>query len=165
MKITSKFGFVFLIFVILSFFAVALQAKTVTGGVVIVNADIAFEELHKGQATRDGRLFSKSIRVLENEQQYKDALASYQKEVSAKVDFSQGKVLLLDLGQRNTGGYTVAITGLEDRKDYVVVKVGITHPGSNCMLTQSLTNPFQFSYIATRKKLLIVENVIYHECN
>ena len=140
------------------------NAAIVSGQLIIHDTKIAFEELHKGLFIADGQLSSKTIKVINSDADYKKILANYSKDSAKIVDFTSGKILLLDIGQRNTGGFSVAVSAVEEHEKHVVVKVVITNPSPSCMLFQAFTNPFQFTYITTHKKLLIVEEMEYHNC-
>ncbi len=150
--------------VILFLLANVSNAAVVSGQLIIHDTKLGFEELHKGLFIVDGRLSSKTIKVINSEVDYKKILATYTRDPAKAVDFEKGRVLLLDVGQRNTGGFSVAVSAVEEHEKHVVVKVVITNPSPSCMLFQALTNPFQFSYIATHKNLLIVEELQYHNC-
>jgi hypothetical protein len=58
------------------------------------------------------------------------------------VDFNQEAVLVVYMGEQNTGGYSVTITSvkLEGGKLLVTVKQGRPSPSS--MVTQALTQPY-----------------------
>jgi len=140
------------------------NAAVVSGQLIIHDTKLAFDELHKGLFIVDGRSSSKTIKVINSEADYKKILATYTRDPAKAVDFEKGNVLLLDVGQRNTGGFSVAVSSVEEHEKYVVVKVAIINPAPGCMLFQAFTNPFQFTYIATHKNLLIVEEMQYHNC-
>lgn len=57
------------------------------------------------------------------------------------VDLSRNMVVLLALGQRNTGGYTVRFDSLTSEGSGAVVHYTVTSPGPGCMTTQMITSP------------------------
>jgi hypothetical protein len=66
------------------------------------------------------------------------------------VDFSTEIVVLIDLGGRPTGGYSVDVvrataTGQNLKIDWVE-----TRPGANCVVTTALTRPFVFAAVSRR---------------
>jgi len=58
------------------------------------------------------------------------------------VDFDREMVVGVFLGARNTGGYAVEITGVEEAAGKVVVHYTETTPGRDTMLAQVITSPF-----------------------
>lgn len=60
-----------------------------------------------------------------------------------KVDFSRQMVVLLALGQRPTGGYSLKFDGTSSSGIGVVVSYTITVPGPGCMTAQVLSSPVE----------------------
>jgi hypothetical protein len=58
------------------------------------------------------------------------------------IDFSREMVLFVSLGEKSTGGYTVAITEIIDRGDHWEVVVVTTEPGPDDFVTQGFTQPY-----------------------
>jgi hypothetical protein len=57
------------------------------------------------------------------------------------VDFTQKMVVLVALGQRNTGGFSIQFDSLTVASGIARVRYTVTSPGNSCMTTQSLTSP------------------------
>lgn len=57
------------------------------------------------------------------------------------VDLSHNMVVLLALGQRRTGGYTVRFDSITREGTGAVVHYTVTSPGPGCMTTQMITSP------------------------
>ncbi len=57
------------------------------------------------------------------------------------VDFNSHSVILVALGQRRTGGYSVSIDHVNRSGDGAVVTYTATSPGQGCMTTQMITSP------------------------
>jgi hypothetical protein len=60
-----------------------------------------------------------------------------------KIDFSKEYVIGVFAGQKSTGGNLIAVTSVTDAGNARTVAVTLTSPGTGCMVTQSLTNPYQ----------------------
>ena len=60
-----------------------------------------------------------------------------------KVDFSKEYVIGIFSGQKSTGGNSIAVASVTDAGDVRTVAVTLTKPGAGCIVTQSLTNPYQ----------------------
>jgi hypothetical protein len=59
-----------------------------------------------------------------------------------QVDFNTNVVAAIFAGEVPTGGYSIAVAAVEDATKRIV-KVNITKPGQNCVLTQSTNAPYQ----------------------
>ena len=59
-----------------------------------------------------------------------------------EVDFGKQMVIGVFLGSRNTGGYAVEITAVEQQGDAIVVRYTETKPGPGMLLAQVITSPF-----------------------
>lgn len=59
------------------------------------------------------------------------------------IDFMTYDVIAVFAGEQPTGGYTAAVTGVEDTEDERIVHITITAPGEGCMTTQAITSPYQ----------------------
>jgi hypothetical protein len=58
------------------------------------------------------------------------------------IDFTKNNVAAVFAGQKMTGGYAIVVSKIMDVQDRLVT-VTLTKPGSNCILTQSTTAPYQ----------------------
>ncbi|MGI8510699.1 MAG: protease complex subunit PrcB family protein [Gemmatimonadaceae bacterium] len=57
------------------------------------------------------------------------------------IDLAHNMVVLLALGQRRTGGYTVRFDNITRDGTGAVVHYTVTSPGPGCMTTQMITSP------------------------
>jgi hypothetical protein len=57
------------------------------------------------------------------------------------VDFTREIVVLVAMGRRSSGGYTVHVDAVSRSGDGALVRYTATRPGDGCMSTQSLTSP------------------------
>jgi len=121
-----------------------------------------FSELQSGlHADNDTQ---KQSKVIVNQEDYVKELSVYTSASPESIGFSTGKVLLVDMGQRNTGGYSIKVTSVDISENYVVAHVNLMQPGQNCLVTDVLTNPYQFVFIPTQKEILITERITLEEC-
>lgn len=84
--------------------------------------------------------------------------------VAAKVDFTRGSVLLIDMGTRNSGGLALAIASVKVSADKVIANVRLTAPGSNCLTAAVMTNPYQFLYIPTSRNIIVEDTSVVRNC-
>lgn len=73
---------------------------------------------------------------------------------SLDVNLDEKMVLGAFMGQRNTGGYDIAVTGARVAKDKVHVEVTLTSPGPGCMVTMALTSPYEVVALPSIDKAL-----------
>ncbi len=123
-----------------------------------------FSKLHRGDYTGNGAFTKKQTKVITNQPDYNEELLNYTDPKPDNIDFTKGKVLLVDMGQRNTGGYSIAVTSIDVNKAHVTANVVLVKPGASCMVAQTLTNPYQFVFVPTLKEILVTETLSVTEC-
>jgi protease stability complex PrcB-like protein len=69
------------------------------------------------------------------------AHAGVQGNPAPAIDFHNQMVVVVALGTRRTGGYSVQIDQVNREKDGAVVSYTATSPGATCMTTQMITSP------------------------
>jgi len=126
--------------------------------------ELPFVELHKADYTQNSRFTKKQTKVITSQADYAAELAIYTTAAPVSVDFTNGRVLLVDMGVRNTGGYSIAVTSVNATRNSVIANISLTKPGKYCATTQSLTNPYQFVFIPSLDEILISETVETTRC-
>lgn len=138
---------------------------TFSVGKVVHSNEIEFRVLHEGVFINDKRNHSRKNAVLPTLDTYEQILSEYSVDATKQVNFNHETLLLLDLGRYMTGGYTLGVRSVVEHLRHVVVNISIIYPGKACVLTQAITNPFQFVAINSRKSLIFVEELVYQPCN
>ena len=77
-----------------------------------------------------------------------------------EVDFSKQLVLFLNMGQQNSGGFSVSVSKIEKTNDAFVVFVKEKKPEPTAMVTMVLTTPF--TLVRTENTSLPVEFKLLH---
>ena len=85
--------------------------------------------------------------------------------ILVSLDFTKGNVLLIDMGERPTGGYSFIINEIVNRDNYTSVIITYTILGNNCISTEALTNPYKFVWIESKKEILVSEKLEVKNCN
>ncbi|HKH11101.1 MAG TPA: protease complex subunit PrcB family protein [Rubrobacter sp.] len=62
-------------------------------------------------------------------------------------DSGEGTYLVVQWGERPTGGYSVAVAGARAEGDRVTVRLSLEDPPPDAMVTQSLTYPYEISVL------------------
>ncbi|MDF1673226.1 MAG: protease complex subunit PrcB family protein [Vicingaceae bacterium] len=95
---------------------------------------------------------------------WNQAFANYMnKETAPEVDFEKNIILLVALGEKTSGGYTIKVDNVIETKDNTVVNVLYTSPGKGCMTTESITYPFQIIQIEKPNKAILFskKNIVF----
>ena len=132
------------------------------GGSVLVPG--AFVSLHSSTYISTGEYTNKRSEIFVDQLDYENELLNYSNETASTIDFTTNKVLLVDMGLRSSGGYSISVSKLEDFNQYALVTATLSVPGDNCGTASVLTNPFEFIQIATKKEVLIKEEIIFIDC-
>ncbi|WP_428241340.1 protease complex subunit PrcB family protein [Gynuella sp.] len=122
------------------------------------------EVLHQGTYINSGVYTSKTLRVFEDQASYEAALLGYTDADAQLIDFTTHKVVLVDIGQKNTGGYGVNVADTESEDGYLTVTAVTSVPGKGCGVTDALTNPYVFVSINTTQDILFSETLKVEEC-
>lgn len=68
-------------------------------------------------------------------------------------DLQLANFVILNMGEKSTGGYSIGISTIEETADAIVIKVKKTNPEPESMVTQALTNPFCVVKINSKKEI------------
>ena len=150
---------------ILSFLGLAIFLLCCAGEASSQDSELQFVELHRGYYMNGRPYTKKQTKIITSQADYEAELAFYWNETPTSVDFSTGKVLLVDMGMRSNGGYSISVTSVHANTDgFVTANVELLKPGSRCFTTQALTNPYQFVYIPSLEEILVTETVRVNRC-
>jgi len=121
--------------------------------------EIEFQELAGGEYVDSQRTFpEKQLKLITSQASYNEALLIYSDDEPASIDFINGQVLLVDMGLKNTGGYSIKVTSVMEQDGALTANIESKYPGSGCAVTDAETNPFQFVFIPSKKEVLINES-------
>lgn len=135
-----------------------------TNAATLPPAESQFVVLKEALLPEGGVFTKKQAKVIFTQADYAAELAIYTSLAPSSVDFSKGRVLLVDMGPRSSGGYSVRVASVDVADSWVVVNVELVTPGPQCIVTASLTNPYQFVFIPTLKEILLSEKMVVTSC-
>ena len=118
-----------------------------------------YSVIHEEDFIASGSFTSKGLKIFEDQDSYANEVLKYLGEDPTPIDFEQGRVMLIDMGLRNTGGYSFEITNSVESDSYVTITVVYSIPGENCVSASVLTNPFKFVEFYSNKEILIQEEL------
>jgi hypothetical protein len=133
--------------------------------------NITFEVLHQGRNS-DGLVFSsegtESLRyakVLHNQLAYEQELAKYPDEQPVALNFSESRLVAINMGLQESSGYSVSVSSVVEFDRYVLVSLLHNVPNDNCVVLTVLTQPYLFVLVGTNKKILFSEQTnIQNNC-
>jgi len=123
-----------------------------------------FVELNKGQSTVNGISTKKQTKVISSQADYAAELAIYTSVTPTSVDFTNGRVLLVDMGGRSSSGHSIDVTSVDVTDNSVVANIRLIKPGPSCMVLAVITNPYQFVFIPSLKEILVSERLEVTSC-
>ena len=125
--------------------------------------NINFEELHSTSDYAD-LIERKNLAVYRDQSTYEQALADITTDVPHTVDFDGSVVVLVSMGERSSGGYSINVTSATETDDYVTLEISSTLPGGNCAVDQALTQPFSIVKVDSTKEILFTEQLQITSC-
>ncbi|MEL6674977.1 MAG: protease complex subunit PrcB family protein [Bacteroidota bacterium] len=82
------------------------------------------------------------------------------------IDFATQAIIAVFMGTQSNGGYNVSVAEVAEEGSLLKVKVTHTVPGSNCLTTMAITQPFQMVSIAkpAASEVAFEVNRVVNEC-
>ncbi len=71
-------------------------------------------------------------------------------------DIYNSNFILINLGERNTGGFKIEIVSVEELSDKIVVSIKEKKPQDSQIVTQEITNPYCVLKINSKKPIEII---------
>ena len=75
----------------------------------------------------------------------------------AAIDFKENDVVVLNQGQKSTGGFGIDVASVTWDNEILLVKKIEKSPGKGAMVTMALTNPYCITIIPKAKEIKIIE--------
>jgi len=94
---------------------------------------------------------TESYEVIDNHNDLNKVYALIKDELVPNVDFAKSRVVVLFMGEKNTGGYAIGIESVRQEKGKVIVKVKKSYPEG--LATMAFTQPYMIAKIDTTKKI------------
>lgn len=87
------------------------------------------------------------IRMLQNDTHLKNKIA--------ESDLTKANFLILNMGEKNTGGYAINVDSVVETDKNIIVTVRETVPEPGSIVTQSIVYPFCVVKINSKKEIII----------
>lgn len=92
-----------------------------------------------------------SFEVIDNHIELSKTYKIIKDELVPNIDFAKARIVVLYMGQKNTGGYSIGIEEVREESNKVIVKIKKTYPEG--MASMVITEPFFIAKINTTKKI------------
>ena len=87
------------------------------------------------------------IKMLQNDSKLKNKISP--------TDVQKSNFVILNMGEKNSEGYTIGIESVVETDKNIIIKVKENGPASDSMLTQDYTYPFCVVKINSKKEIII----------
>lgn len=87
------------------------------------------------------------IKMLQNDELLKNKISA--------VDVQKSNFVILNMGEKNSGGYAVGVEGVVETDQNIIINVKETSPKPGAMVTQVITYPFCVVKINSKKDIII----------
>ncbi|MBA0882375.1 protease complex subunit PrcB family protein [Flavobacterium undicola] len=89
----------------------------------------------------------KEIKMLLNDEKLKGKISTN--------DVQQSNFIVLNMGEKPTGGYGITVDSVVETEKNIVIKVKEITPEAGAMLTQSITYPYSVVKINSKKEIIV----------
>lgn len=87
------------------------------------------------------------IRMLQNDKKLKNKISP--------ADVQKSNFVILNMGEKNTGGYSIAIESAVETEKNIIIAVKESSPEPEAMVSQGFTYPFCVVKINSKKEIII----------
>jgi len=102
---------------------------------------------------------TKEVKTIRNQVDY------YDLGLDGELDFQQGQVLLVNMGEKTDDGDSIKSVKVFDiNSSTVVAYIKYQTPGKGCKVGEVITHPFKLIWIPSRKNVLVSEKTVKKEC-
>lgn len=87
------------------------------------------------------------IKMLENDPLLADKMK--------QTDISNSNYVILNMGEKNTGGYSIGVDKVEETDKNIIITVKENSPAADAMVMQVITYPYTVVKIHSKKEIII----------
>lgn len=89
----------------------------------------------------------KEIKMLQNDEKLKKRIST--------DDLQQSNFVILNMGEKPTGGYSITVDSVTETENNIIIKVKEVNPEPGAMLTQSISYPYTVIKINSKKPITV----------
>ena len=87
------------------------------------------------------------IKMLENDPHLKAKMK--------QDDISNSNYVILNMGEKNTGGYSIGVEIVEETDKNIIITVKENNPAADAMVTQAITYPYTVIKVHSKKEIIV----------
>jgi len=87
------------------------------------------------------------IKMLENDPLLKDKMK--------QDDISNSNYVILNMGEKNTGGYSIGVEKVEETDKNIIITIKEVSPAADAMVMQVITYPYTVVKVHSKKEIII----------
>ncbi|MDL2144253.1 MULTISPECIES: protease complex subunit PrcB family protein [Flavobacterium] len=87
------------------------------------------------------------IKMLENDPHLKAKMK--------QDDISNSNYVILNMGEKNTGGYSIGVEKVEETDKNIIITVKENNPAADAMVTQAITYPYTVIKVHSKKEIIV----------
>ena len=72
-----------------------------------------------------------------------------------QTDSSNSNYIILNMGEKNTGGYSIGVDKVEETDKNIIITVKENSPAKDAMVMQVITYPYTVVKIHSKKEIII----------
>lgn len=124
--------------------------------------ELNFSIIHEGTLGSSPTV-EKDFVTLSTQDDYEAKLREFSGDTPVSIDFTSQRVLFLSMGEQTSGGYSIAVTRIEEFNDGLVATAVLSSPGDDCLVTSVITHPYMFVQLTSQDDDIQVfeQNVVF----
>ncbi|MBS7254835.1 protease complex subunit PrcB family protein [Flavobacterium branchiicola] len=136
-----------LISILIVFVLVSCGAKKTTSSTALY--EVLTEQTDGGGNIKFFEILTEpnEIKMLENDPLLADKMK--------QDNISNSNYVILNMGEKNTGGYTIGIEKVEETDKNIIITVKENNPAADAMVMQVITYPYTVVRIHSKKEIII----------
>ncbi|OXB23929.1 hypothetical protein B0A80_08140 [Flavobacterium tructae] len=87
------------------------------------------------------------IKMLENDPHLKAKMK--------QDDISNSNYVILNMGEKNTGGYSIGVEKVEETDKNIIITVKENNPAADAMVMQAITYPYTVIKVHSKKEIIV----------
>lgn len=79
----------------------------------------------------------------------------YLKDKMKHDDIGNSNYVILNMGEKNTGGYSIGIEKVEETDKNIIITIKENNPAADAMVTQVITYPYTVVKVHSKKEIIV----------
>jgi hypothetical protein len=105
---------------------------------------VGFVSVLSGGARIDGVLGNSKLESFHSQLAFEKVAMLYTADTVPEIDFATNQIVLVDLGERTSGGYSIRVDSIYESEGALSINATEIKPGSTCFVTTAMMTPYVF---------------------